>query len=67
MHDIASNRTPELTMMYSHTNGQISMGSGESFYDRNLIRISAVPMQSRMSGDCGMKYGNHNPRGLGKD
>ena len=53
MHDIASNRTPELTMMYSHTNGQISMGSGESFYDRNLIRISAVPMQSRMSGDCG--------------
>ena len=53
MHDIASNRTPELTMMYSHANGQISVGSGESFYDRNLIRISAVPMQSRMSGDCG--------------
>lgn len=53
MHDIASSRTPDLTMMYSHTNGQISMTSGESFYDRNLIRISAVSMQSRMSGDCG--------------
>lgn len=55
MHDMVSSRsTDPLEVIYKHTNGHTVSPSSESFYDRNVFRISTVSMQSRKSEDCGI-------------